>query len=41
MRNSLRSMVPESLLEKILVDKKLRPENLTLHDYVKISDAIS
>lgn len=40
-RNSLRSMVPESLLEQILVDKKLRPENLTLHDYVKISDAIS
>jgi len=40
-RNSLRSIVPESLLDQILVNKKLRPENLTLYDYVKISDAIS
>ena len=40
-RNSLSTLVSESLLEGIPVDKKLRPENLTLEDYVRISDAIS
>ena len=40
-RNSLSTLVSESLLEEILVNKKLRPENLTLQDYVRISDAIS
>ena len=40
-RNSLSTLVSESLLEEIPVNKKLRPENLTLQDYVRISDAIS
>ena len=40
-RNSLSTLVSESLLESIPVNKKLRPENLTLEDYVRISDAIS
>ena len=40
-RNSLSTLVSESLLESIAVNKKLRPENLTLEDYVRISDAIS
>jgi len=40
-RNSLSTLVSESLLEGIPVNKKLRPENLTLEDYVRISDAIS
>ena len=40
-RNSLSTLVSESLLEEIPVNKRLRPENLTLQDYVRISDAIS
>ena len=40
-RNSLSTLVSESLLEEIPVNNKLRPENLTLQDYVRISDAIS
>ena len=40
-RNSLSTLVSESILEEIPVNKKLRPENLTLQDYVRISDAIA
>ena len=40
-RNSLRSLASDSLLEEIPVNKSLRPENLTLREYIKISNAIS
>jgi 16S rRNA (adenine1518-N6/adenine1519-N6)-dimethyltransferase len=41
LKNSLKTVVSNSILDKLPIDTNLRPENLTLKDYVTISDAIS
>ena len=41
LRNSMKNLVPEEKLEELGVDLTLRPENLSLKDYVKISNVIS
>jgi len=41
LKNSLRSLISEQQLDELDLDIKLRPENLSLADYVKISDSIS
>ena len=40
LRNSLKTIIPEDLLEQIAVNKELRPQNITLNEYVEISNAI-
>lgn len=41
LRNSLKLLVPEETLGELPLDLSLRPEKLTLSEYVSISDAIS
>lgn len=41
LRNSLKTLISNELLVSLAIDTTLRPENLSLGDYVKISDAIS
>lgn len=41
LRNSLRNLITESGLSDLPVDLSLRPENLSLNDYVQISDTLS
>jgi len=41
LKNSLKLLVSEQTLENLKLDMTLRPEKLTLTDYVSISDAIS
>lgn len=41
LKNSLRAIISEEVLEQLPVDSSLRPENLSLTDYVIISDALS
>ena len=41
LKNSLKTLISEGELGDLAIDMKLRPENLSLADYVKISDAIS
>lgn len=41
LRNSLKTLISDDMLGDLAIDMKLRPENLDLSDYVKISDAIS
>ena len=41
LKNSLKTLISDSELGDLEIDMKLRPEKLTLIDYVKISDAIS
>jgi 16S rRNA (adenine1518-N6/adenine1519-N6)-dimethyltransferase len=41
LRNSLKILIVESGLTDLSVDLSLRPENLSLTDYVNISDALS
>ncbi len=41
LKNSLKGIISEEALQQLPVDITLRPENLTLQDYVVISDAIS
>jgi 16S rRNA (adenine1518-N6/adenine1519-N6)-dimethyltransferase len=41
LRNSLKVLILESGLTDLSVDLSLRPENLSLTDYVNISDALS
>jgi len=41
LRNSLKSLVPEAVFNRLPLDTGLRPENLSLGDYVLIADAIS
>ena len=41
LKNSLKTLISDSELSDLEIDMTLRPENLTLTDYVKISDAIS
>ncbi len=41
LRNSMKNLVSEEQLEELELDLSLRPENLSLQDYVKISNAIS
>ena len=41
LKNSLKTLISDSELGDLEIDMKLRPEKLTLTDYVKISDAIS
>ncbi|GJM13819.1 MAG: ribosomal RNA small subunit methyltransferase A [Pseudohongiella sp.] len=41
LRNSLKTLISADDLEGLAIDMKLRPENLSLADYVKISDAIN
>ena len=40
LRNSLRTIIPEALLDRIAINKNLRPQNITLNEYVEISNAI-
>lgn len=40
-RNSLKTLISDKALGELDIDMTLRPENLSLADYVKISDAIS
>ena len=40
LRNSLKTIIPEDLLEQTAVNKDLRPQNITLNEYVEISNAI-
>lgn len=40
LKNSLKTLVSDEVLDDLAIDSKLRPENLSLSDYVKISDAI-
>ena len=41
LRNSLKTLISDELLGELAIDTTLRPENLSLSDYVKISDAIT
>ena len=41
LKNSLKTLISDSELVNLEIDMTLRPENLSLTDYVKISDAIS
>ncbi len=41
LRNSLKTLITDESLSDLAINTKLRPENLSLADYVKISDAIS
>lgn len=41
LKNSLKTLISDSQLSDLEIDMTLRPEKLTLTDYVKISDAIS
>jgi 16S rRNA (adenine1518-N6/adenine1519-N6)-dimethyltransferase len=41
LRNSLKTLISDSELSDLEIDTTLRPEKLSLTDYVKISDAIS
>lgn len=41
LKNSLKKLISEDALSDLTINMKLRPENLSLTDYVKISDAIS
>jgi len=41
LKNSLRTLISEAELGKLAIDTSLRPENLSLADYVMISDSIS
>lgn len=41
LRNSLKTLISSTELADLSIDMTLRPENLSLADYVKISDAIS
>ena len=41
LKNSLKTLISDSELSDLEIDMTLRPEKLTLTDYVKISDAIS
>ena len=40
-RNSLRNIIPEAKLQSLPIDISLRPEKLSLADYVLLSDQIS
>lgn len=40
LKNSLKAIISESVLNNLPLDVSLRPENLTLADYVLISDAV-
>ena len=40
LRNSLRTIIPEALLDRIAINKSLRPQDITLNEYVEISNAI-
>ena len=41
LKNSLKTIISKETLNKLPLDSSLRPENLSLQDYVIISDAIS
>ncbi len=41
LKNSLKAIVSEEVLNRLSLDTRLRPENLSLADYVLISDAIT
>jgi len=41
LKNSLKTLIPEDVLQALPLDSSLRPENLSLADYVMISDAVS
>jgi len=41
LKNSLKTLISEEDLNSLQLDLQLRPENLSLSDYVSISDAIS
>ena len=41
LKNSLKAIISEELLNTLPLDISLRPENLTLADYVMISDAVT
>lgn len=41
LKNSLRGIISENILETLPIDTSLRPENLSLAEYVLISDAIT
>lgn len=41
LRNSMKNLVPEEQLAALGLDLSLRPENLSLEDYVKLSELIS
>lgn len=41
LRNSLKTLISADSLSELSIDLTLRPENLCLGDYVKISDAVS
>jgi 16S rRNA (adenine1518-N6/adenine1519-N6)-dimethyltransferase len=41
LRNSMKNLVPEEKLRELDLDLTLRPENLSLQDYVRISNAIA
>ena len=40
LRNSLRTIIPEALLDRTTINKNLRPQDITLNEYVEISNAI-
>jgi len=41
LKNSLKTLISDETLTDLAIDSSLRPENFSLADYVKISDAIS
>ncbi len=41
LKNSMKTLISEQTLRELDIDMQLRPENLSLADYVKISDALS
>lgn len=41
LKNSLKALISEEVLQELPLDVSLRPENLTLADYVLISDALT
>jgi 16S rRNA (adenine1518-N6/adenine1519-N6)-dimethyltransferase len=41
LRNSLKNIVDDAVWERISIDSKARPEDLTVKDFVEISNAIT
>ena len=40
LRNSLKTIIPEALLDQIAINKNQRPQDITLNEYVEISNAV-
>ncbi|GAB3260727.1 ribosomal RNA small subunit methyltransferase A [Chitinimonas naiadis] len=41
LRNNLKGVVDDALFEQLGIDSSIRPENLSVHDYVRLSNALA